>query len=314
MVMDSSAKTQPTFSIVIPTYNSDATLRRCLDCLLAQQTTVSYEIIVSDDGSIDQTSELMAHHQYEHIIYLQHENVGRGGNRNIGAANASGRYLIFLDADMLPIQKFLASFDAMRKQIDSNSIISGAIPVAEERAIDPIGRFLIGKWERRLEALRQEPDNVFYMQSGNFCIHKSFFETLNGFDTSFRTYGGEDTDFFARAALAGARFYYSEEAIAYHLAYERFSDLVKKHHLIKRSSANILQRYPELTTLSETMKQKSTKKNLKGQIWTDLLNIKWFCLCLFRSLPIVERIFPDRYVFFLYNSLLSRSEYVCNVN
>jgi glycosyltransferase involved in cell wall biosynthesis len=84
--------------VIIPAYNSVGTLRRAIDSVLGQREPV-HEIIVVDDASRDDTPALMAGYG-EAVRYLRREvNAGVSAARNFGAAQASGNWLAFLDAD-----------------------------------------------------------------------------------------------------------------------------------------------------------------------------------------------------------------------
>src|SRR3954464_10946901 len=91
---------QPRVSVVIPTYNRSHALRRCLDSV-AKQTFRDFEVIVCDDGSTDDTAEVVR--EYESVLDLTYsygENFGgpaRPRNRGIGLARAP--YIAFLDSD-----------------------------------------------------------------------------------------------------------------------------------------------------------------------------------------------------------------------
>ena len=87
----------PLLSIVIPVYNCAPVVLRCLDSIDYH----SAEIIVVDDGSTDDSAEVVrsyiANHPNVHLI--QKENGGASSARNIGIETASGKYLMFVDAD-----------------------------------------------------------------------------------------------------------------------------------------------------------------------------------------------------------------------
>ena len=87
----------PRFSVVIPAYNARATLTNALDSVLAQ-TWAAYEIIVIDDGSSDNTEEVVAAYG-DRVIYLRQKNAGPSAARNHGVEAASGDWIAFLDAD-----------------------------------------------------------------------------------------------------------------------------------------------------------------------------------------------------------------------
>lgn len=90
----------PYFSIIIPTYNRAHLIAKTIESVLAQEDT-SFEIIVVDDGSKDNTEEVVAHIKDERVSYYKKENAERGAARNYGARRARGRYLNFFDSDDL---------------------------------------------------------------------------------------------------------------------------------------------------------------------------------------------------------------------
>jgi glycosyltransferase involved in cell wall biosynthesis len=88
-------------SLIIPTYNSAATLPRAVQSVV-RQTLRDWELIVVDDGSTDQTPELC--HDYaqrlgDRLVWVRTENRGAGAARNVGIELSRGRYVAFLDAD-----------------------------------------------------------------------------------------------------------------------------------------------------------------------------------------------------------------------
>jgi glycosyltransferase involved in cell wall biosynthesis len=90
----------PFFSIIIPTYNRAHLIRQTIESVLAQEDT-DFEIIVVDDGSRDNTEEVVRGISDERLTYYRKENAERAAARNYGAARARGRYLSFFDSDDL---------------------------------------------------------------------------------------------------------------------------------------------------------------------------------------------------------------------
>lgn len=88
------------YSIIIPIYNAEKTVNRCLDSLLAQQRK-DVELIVIDDGSTDSSNCICATYArtYRHIQFITQENRGVSCARNAGLDAATGEYILFVDSD-----------------------------------------------------------------------------------------------------------------------------------------------------------------------------------------------------------------------
>lgn len=92
-------KSNITISVVIPTYNSSSTLVRALESVF-NQTYKPLEIIVVDDGSTDDTREILASYIEQGLITYEYQNnAGCGRARNNGIARARGTHIALLDAD-----------------------------------------------------------------------------------------------------------------------------------------------------------------------------------------------------------------------
>lgn len=87
-------------SVIIPVYNAAEYLTQCLDSI-CQQTLQNIEIICIDDGSVDNSVEILKAYAKKDSRFqlLQQKNAGAGAARNAGLAVAKGEYLSFLDAD-----------------------------------------------------------------------------------------------------------------------------------------------------------------------------------------------------------------------
>ena len=91
----------PTVSIVIPTYNRAHLLPRAIDSIIAQ-TMKDWEIVLVDDGSTDETPDLARDYQRrlgERFVYVSQSNAGPGAARNHGIERCRGRFVTFLDSD-----------------------------------------------------------------------------------------------------------------------------------------------------------------------------------------------------------------------
>lgn len=88
-------------SIIIPAYNSGSTLQRCLESCISQINSPDVEIIIVNDGSIDDTPRIAREYQrqYQFVSVVNKINGGLSSARNAGISKASGKYLFFLDSD-----------------------------------------------------------------------------------------------------------------------------------------------------------------------------------------------------------------------
>lgn len=120
-------------SIVIPCYNADSTIVRCLDSIFASsEREVDVECILIDDKSKDNTAEIVNRYIEEHTKYKikfirNAENLGAGETRNIGIKVASKEYIMFVDADDQIDSRFFEEISKTLKQENLDCIIFNAL-------------------------------------------------------------------------------------------------------------------------------------------------------------------------------------------
>ncbi|MEM4270382.1 MAG: glycosyltransferase family 2 protein [Candidatus Caldarchaeum sp.] len=180
-------------SVVVTAYNEERFIGRCLSSLLSQDA--GFELIVVDDGSTDDTSVVVEKFAAEHpgrvkLLRLE-RNVGVGNARNIGAARASGRVVVFLDADM----EFPPDF--IRKTV--NPILKGEA-VATCNSTEVIGN-VDNPWVKvqgqRIRGVLQAGKTGFVR-----AIDRQFFLAAGGFDASKGFF--DDTTFHRKTGLEAA--------------------------------------------------------------------------------------------------------------
>lgn len=101
----SSNGTDIDVSIIIPTKNEEKNIAQCLNAILNQQTKppLSIEIIIIDSGSTDKTLQIIETFSSVNLIQIKPEDFGHGRTRNLGAQTAKGKYIVFLNADAIPV-------------------------------------------------------------------------------------------------------------------------------------------------------------------------------------------------------------------
>ena len=85
-------------SIIVPIYNAEKYLKKCLDSII-NQTKKELEIILINDGSTDSTEEIIKTYKDKRIKYYKNKNQGIGKTRNFGISKATGDYIMFVDSD-----------------------------------------------------------------------------------------------------------------------------------------------------------------------------------------------------------------------
>ena len=123
----------PFFSTVIPVFNRAQLIRATLDSVLDQDFT-DQEIIVVDDGSTDDTLKTLATYG-ERIRVLRQKNSGPAVARNLGIAEAAGKYITILDSDDLWFPWTLATYAEAIRQFDSPAFLAGAPFVFEKETL-----------------------------------------------------------------------------------------------------------------------------------------------------------------------------------
>lgn len=87
-------------SVIIPVFNGEKYLKRCLNSLI-NQTIKDYELIIVNDGSTDNTNKILNEYKkkYQNIVIVERENKGISESRNDGLKIATGKYICFVDSD-----------------------------------------------------------------------------------------------------------------------------------------------------------------------------------------------------------------------
>lgn len=140
----------PRFSIIIPAFNAERYIERCLNSL-SRQTFCDFEVIVVNDGSVDKTARIVQGFKEKNMaltiqLYSQ-ANSGVSPARNYGLSKASGEWVVFLDADdELPNDALATYFRALSENVDmimggyivldSNGEVTYSIPDRIEMRLD----------------------------------------------------------------------------------------------------------------------------------------------------------------------------------
>jgi glycosyltransferase involved in cell wall biosynthesis len=199
--MDITTERQPTFSIVIPTYNRAKELKNCLAALKIQ-TFSDFEVLICDDGSTDETAEVINRFVGEGLKIRHFYNENWGGParpRNIGIREAKADWICFLDSDDIWYPKKL---EYCAQFLDGNDLIYHDLYLYD------------GRQHGRRVRSRQLPLRSFedLMINGNaiatssVCVRKQVLVAAGSFSEEKELIALEDFDLWLRLARRNIKF------------------------------------------------------------------------------------------------------------
>ena len=190
-------------SCIVPVYNGERYLSEALQSIFAQSYR-PLEVIVVDDGSTDNTPQVVA--RFKNCIrYLEQSNKGPSATRNLGVSAARGDFVAFLDPDDLwhpeKLARQMARFEA-RPELDL--------------CVAHVQLFWVPELREEAARLRNQArlNTVPGYTTGTLLTSRTFFDTVGEFDASF--WFGDATDWFLRAADGGAVMELLPDVLLYH--------------------------------------------------------------------------------------------------
>ncbi len=229
----------PLVSVVIPTYNNKESLGLVLKSLILQRCRKSiYEIIVADDGSSDGTKQLIddIKKQFNKIEYFSQEDKGfrAGQARNLGAKNAKGEILIFLDDDSVAPENFIIGHMKATKHADVVLGYNASYGSKKAYKKEEITSKLNGKNKiNELPIIPEFRHNMFmdtlqnnsiknkkiwqvFGAGSNVSIKKALFDNFK-FDNDFVGWGEEDTELGYRLVKNNNKIILDKNIISYNI-------------------------------------------------------------------------------------------------
>jgi glycosyltransferase involved in cell wall biosynthesis len=229
------------FSVVIPTYNRQPILEKCLKALESQQLSPStviadyqvvvvddgstdgtvelspstviadYQVVVVDDGSTDGTVEWLQQHQSEfpHVIVVEQNHQGAAAARNLGVEKASGDIIIFIDSDLVVTETFLQSH--------ADALVEGKNKLGNDQFFTYGAVINTSNFENpTAEPYKITDFSAAFFATGNVAIPKHWLEKAGLFDASFKLYGWEDLELGVRLKSLGLKLIKCPQAVGYH--------------------------------------------------------------------------------------------------
>lgn len=205
----------PLVSIIIINYNGRALLENCFKSL-AQVNYSNFETILVDNNSDDDSIQYVKENFSDSIIIKLEKNYGFAYPNNVGAKNAKGKYLLFLNNDTEVKPDFLSELVNTMEE-DQKIGICQSMLLNPNGDVDSSGDFIddIGisySSKEKVENVRE----ILSAKGASMMIRKSVFEKLGGFDEKFYI-SFEDVDLGWRSWILGYKVVIVPESIVYHI-------------------------------------------------------------------------------------------------
>ena len=241
-------------SIIIPHHNGEELLFNCLESILDHISIQDFEIIVVDNGSIDDSAD-KAKEKFPSINLLKSEtNLGYSGGCNFGAKNAKGEYTIFLNNDTLHTKNWIEELIVF---LDKNPQAGAAQPkilnATNKDTFDYAGGaggyidkycfpFVRGRIFNSLEKDSNQYDDVkkiFWASGAAFIIRTELLRELNYFDNIYFAYM-EEIDLCWRLQALGLGIWNVPTSIVYHYGKQTIKENAFKSHYLNHRNSWIL--------------------------------------------------------------------------
>jgi glycosyltransferase involved in cell wall biosynthesis len=226
-------------SIIIPAYNAAKTIGRTLEACLAQDFAGGeVEIIVVDDGSTDDTAEVVAGYR---VKYLHQENAGPAKARNTGWRAARGEFILFTDSDCIPEAKWVAGLLEGFTEQDT-AAVGGSYSVMNPESL--VASCIQQEIMYRHQRL---PDNPRHLGTYNLCVRRAVLDEIGGFDESYPTASVEDAELAYRIIKSGHRLAFRRDVKVGHFHPSRLWGFLRQQFYRAYWRMRVYKQHPDMT-------------------------------------------------------------------
>ncbi len=270
-------------SVVIGSYNQVDKIKRVIDGFLKQSCTCTFEVIVVDSNSTDDTKKFFdsIHSRglsFE-LNFVQCDNPnGKSQARNVGVQLSKSEIIVVTDADMIPDSQFIQShFDAHRHS-NELSCFEGLAYNLDSYDWPP--HMPLNKTQVPEKYKAGDQLDWYYFLTGNVSFPKSLFIVEGGFSEDFKNYGWEDLEFGYRLKKRDVPLYYLPAAINFHYHVITDEEKADRKYVMGQSAQIFINKHPELKTflglnpISAFLRRQLSKKHFIYRIIQKLSKSK----------------------------------------
>jgi glycosyltransferase involved in cell wall biosynthesis len=211
---------EPLISVIIPTYNRKHLLEGCLESVFNQEYPyIKYEVIVVDDGSIDETEVLLKKYAESRVnfSYIKQSNKGPAAARNAGTKKAKGAIMVFTDSDCKLKENFLTNVEkSFLEKPNIAAILGYTIALFRNKRFLELRKYYETKQKGEKPSIVVSPNASFSFHSDCCAVKKEVLRQIGGFDDSLKIPIGEDVELGYRLLSQGFSIYYNPQVVVYH--------------------------------------------------------------------------------------------------
>ncbi|SNB11619.1 Glycosyl transferase, group 2 family protein [Flavobacterium psychrophilum] len=251
----------PFFSIIIPLYNKENYIEYTLKSVL-NQSFIDFEIIIVNDGSTDNSEQIVFQFNDKRIHYFHKKNEGVSIARNFGIEQAKSDFICFLDADDFWYENYLEIMQTYIEKFSTYKVFSSAIEIETSKTIFPAQYSIKKNADFEIINFFEASEKECAIWTSSSVFHKSIFKKTGVFDPNIKI--SEDTDLWIRIGLQYpivfiwktiARYVYDEQSVSRTSNYI-FEESSFLKYVEKEKTNKELKKYLDLNRFSAAIKNK----------------------------------------------------------
>ena len=291
----------PFFSIIIPLYNKENYIENTLKSVL-NQSFIDFEIIIVNDGSTDNSEQIVFQFNDKRIHYFHKKNEGVSIARNFGIEHAKSNFICFLDADDFWYENYLEIMQTYIEKFPTYKVFSSAIEIETSKTIFPAQYSIKKNADFEIINFFEASERECAIWTSSAVFHKSIFKKTGVFDPNIKI--AEDTDLWIRIGLNFqilfiwkilARYVYDERSVSRASNYIFEESSFTKYSEQEKTNKE-LKKYLDLNRFSVAIKNKLNDNHVnfeKVRKEINLTNLSFKKRLLLKlPTPILKKLIP----------------------
>lgn len=223
--MDRVIKSDVKVSVVIPNYNGEKTIGKCIQSVISNDYK-NTEFIVVDDCSEDSSVRIIKSFKDNRIKVINNKtNFGPSKTRNKGIQSSNGHIILLIDSDTYVKSDWISQHVSIHESSDAD-IVAGSIRGVHKTMIGQADDFC--NWWTSIPNSRNKFIKKLHVPATNISIKRYVFAKIGYFKNELRY--GEDSEFSNRAIKNGLKIYFKSDIMAYHFDRDSLKSFLKHNY------------------------------------------------------------------------------------